>query len=352
VSQRAADSESQAPLRSRQRSTAQSANDSGSSERLNTPSTSNASYSASVAPGEHVNPDEALPSIETMFRFGASLSPDRNSALRARSPSFSFTPPTSEERTVFTPSSTSASGGLPAEGRASSQVSSLNGRIAALGISRDNTPRQSLSRGEASFNPGSGHDHSSTTPDLNPDGGNAAPSPSVRGLTAGMATIGLGPDDVPSRTHLSPQSPSPAMVMGDMASSPGSTSRRRSSSHVNPTPHNVADEEPPHERFHDPDVQSQLTASKGRIDDLVYVLESSSLHNEPDSRIRALYLQAVALSQYQSPSARTVGLVGDSGVGMFHRGPLKRSFSSQSAGKTSLLNSLLDRRGFARTVGG
>lgn len=152
---------------------------------------------------------------------------------------------------------------------------------------------------------------------MTPNGGNAAPSSPILGLTAGMATIGLGPDDLQSRTHLSPRSPSPGMVMGDVASSPGSISRRRSGSHVNPTPHNVADEEPPHERFHDPDVQSQLTASRGLIDDLVYILESSSLHNEPESRIRALYLQAVALSQYQNPSARTVGLVGDSGVGMF-----------------------------------
>lgn len=104
--------------------------------------------------------------------------------------------------------------------------------------------------------------------------------------------------------------------MSDAASSPGSTSRRRSGS-IDPTPHRVADEEPPHDRFHDPDFQSQLAISKGLVADLVYILESSSLHDEPESRIQALYLQAVALSHYQNPSARIVGLVGDSGVGRY-----------------------------------
>ncbi|EXJ72753.1 uncharacterized protein A1O5_03900 [Cladophialophora psammophila CBS 110553] len=122
------------------------------------------------------------------------------------------------------------------------------------------------------------------------------------------------------------------MVMVNGASSPGSASRRRSGSQVDLTPHNVTDEEPPHARFHEPDFQLQLAISKGLVEDLVYVLESSSLHSEPGSRIRTLYLQAVKLSRYQDPSTRTVGLVGNSGVG-----------------KSSLLNSLLDRRGFART---
>ncbi|OCT52141.1 hypothetical protein CLCR_07998 [Cladophialophora carrionii] len=250
----------------------QSENSPDSPGRLTTPATSSdSSHSPSVPTGEDIDPDEPLPSIEMDPGLEATLTTEGDSSLRARSPSFSITPPTFGGNTVSTTSST--------------------------------TPN--------------GHDDSPTTPTMTQNGGHAAPTSPIRGLTASMASIGLGPDGLQSspqshRTLLSPQSPTPDRV--DAAISPGSASRRHSRTPADRTPHAVTDEEPPHQRFYDPDVQLQLAISKGLVQDLVYALESSSLHDEPESRIRALYLQAIELSQYQNPSVRTVGLVGDSGV--------------------------------------
>ncbi|KAF2789491.1 hypothetical protein K505DRAFT_365563 [Melanomma pulvis-pyrius CBS 109.77] len=60
-------------------------------------------------------------------------------------------------------------------------------------------------------------------------------------------------------------------------------------------------------------------------------LSSSTLHREQGSNIESLHQQAIRLSAFQPPSSRIVGLVGDSGVG-----------------KSSLINSLLDKEDFAR----
>ncbi|KIW96149.1 uncharacterized protein Z519_03216 [Cladophialophora bantiana CBS 173.52] len=319
-----ADAESSTRRTSGQIYNPQSENDSRSSGRLNTCSTSNPSHSPNVATHDQDDPDEPLPSIETEPELGPTLTTDRDSALRARSPSFFISPPPSKNP-FFTPSCTPVSKAAPV---AESQVSSLDERMAALGLSRDSTPHQSLSRRTASPTRNSTHDQPSS-PDIIPNGGYVAPispTPILRepdGLQSSLPN---------KATHLSPRSPSPDIVMGDGASSPGSASRRRSGSRVDLTPHNVTEEEPPDATFHDPDFQLQLAISKGLVEDLVSILERSSLHNEPESRIRGLYLQAVKLSRYQHPSTRTVGLVGDTGVG-----------------KSSLLNSLLDRIGFART---
>lgn len=93
----------------------------------------------------------------------------------------------------------------------------------------------------------------------------------------------------------------------------------------------MADELPPQERFHEPAFQQSLSSAKHLMANIVGVLASSSLHNEPDSTMQRLYQQAIDLSGFQYPSTRTVGLVGDSGVG-----------------KSSLINSLLDIEGLAR----
>lgn len=93
----------------------------------------------------------------------------------------------------------------------------------------------------------------------------------------------------------------------------------------------MVDELPPQERFHEPVFQQSFSSAKHLMANLVGVLASSSLHNEPDSAMQRLYQQAIDLSRFQYPSTRTMGLVGDSGVG-----------------KSSLINSLLDIEGLAR----
>ncbi|KAI0431968.1 hypothetical protein F5Y09DRAFT_303069 [Xylaria sp. FL1042] len=138
-------------------------------------------------------------------------------------------------------------------------------------------------------------------------------------------------EDSRSRPFLDPMShglasPSPGR--------PGSRSRR-SSSRIILEKHDVRDEAPPNDRFSLPGLQKALGDTKKSMTELVDVLGSSAVGNEPDSIMKRLHGQAKDLSQFESPSRRIVGFVGDSG-----------------AGKSSLLNSLLDRRELARSSNG
>lgn len=95
------------------------------------------------------------------------------------------------------------------------------------------------------------------------------------------------------------------------------TARRRSSSRVDAAPHNVRDEEPPEDRFHNAAVQQGFASAKALMQSLAAVLGSSSLHVEPDSAMRRLHERAGELGRFQCPSTRIVGFVGDSGVGAY-----------------------------------
>ncbi|OAP58566.1 hypothetical protein AYL99_07656 [Fonsecaea erecta] len=159
---------------------------------------------------------------------------------------------------------------------------------------------------------------------------------SVDDVAYGVENIRLGTQNTPPatptpHTYLDPRSPSPNTPHEAATRSPRSASRRRSGSHVDLT-HKVAEEEPPPSQFHAPEFQREFGHARNLVNHLVNVLASSSLHNETQSGIGALYQQAVALSRFQKPSTRTVGLVGDQGVG-----------------KSSVLNSLLDFKSFARS---
>jgi ABC-type multidrug transport system ATPase subunit len=82
-------------------------------------------------------------------------------------------------------------------------------------------------------------------------------------------------------------------------------------------------------------VQEALSNARIQTKRIANVLSSSSLHQEIGSSIQNLYQQATKLNNFQLPSSRIVGLVGDSG-----------------AGKSSLINSLLDKNNLARAVSG
>lgn len=94
--------------------------------------------------------------------------------------------------------------------------------------------------------------------------------------------------------------------------------RRRSSSRMNTRVHNVQDEEPPQDRFHDPAFQQAFGEAKRIMSELSNVLGSNSLHIDPDSTMQRLHREAGDLAIFQCPSSRTVGFVGDSGVGTLH----------------------------------
>ncbi|KAL3290649.1 tat pathway signal sequence [Colletotrichum asianum] len=129
-----------------------------------------------------------------------------------------------------------------------------------------------------------------------------------------------------------PEATSPVFGLRQTSLSPRPPRRSRRVSRTNQAPHDVKDEELPHDRFHHPDVQSAFLEAKTLMSRLARVLGSSPLHVDPDSAIKRLHKRAKDLSRFQCPPTRTVGFVGDSGVG-----------------KSSLLNSLLHQEGLART---
>jgi hypothetical protein len=113
---------------------------------------------------------------------------------------------------------------------------------------------------------------------------------------------------------------------------PSSGRPRRSSSRVNLLPHNVRDEQPPQDRFHEPAFQQAFRDSKALMGGLAEVLGSNTLHLEPDSTMKSLRQTAQDLATFQCPPTRVVGLVGDSGVGMHLR------FGNQSPSWTGVDN--------------
>ncbi|KAH5431380.1 hypothetical protein HBI38_166430 [Parastagonospora nodorum] len=114
-------------------------------------------------------------------------------------------------------------------------------------------------------------------------------------------------------------------------SSPLQSRRRRSVSAANMRRHQVEDEHPPETAFHVPEVQQALSDVRSVVSKMVGVLSTSNLHLGRNSSVQSLHQKAIELERCQIPSSRIVGLVGDSGVG-----------------KSSLINSLLDKNGFAK----
>jgi hypothetical protein len=91
-------------------------------------------------------------------------------------------------------------------------------------------------------------------------------------------------------------------------------SRRRSSSQT-PQTYDVRNEEIPQDGFHNPAFQQALRDAQRLMSGLAEVLASGSFHNDPDSTIQRIHREVRDLAQFQCPPSRTVGFVGDSGVG-------------------------------------
>ncbi len=131
--------------------------------------------------------------------------------------------------------------------------------------------------------------------------------------------------------------PSPPKSRGASAEretrSPSASRRRRSGQRVNEDRHQVESEEPSRASFYTQEFQEALKNARRLTASIVNVLSSSNLHLEHGSTVHSLHQQAIRLNEFQLPSSRIVGLVGDSGVG-----------------KSSLINSLLDKADLARAV--
>ncbi|KAI1045821.1 hypothetical protein LB505_014328 [Fusarium chuoi] len=94
------------------------------------------------------------------------------------------------------------------------------------------------------------------------------------------------------------------------------TPRRRRSSTGAVQQHDVADEELPDDAFHSPEFQSAFRDAKQLMSNIQSVLGSSNVHEGSESTMRKLHEEAGELAAFEYPATRTVGFVGDSGVGL------------------------------------
>jgi hypothetical protein len=144
------------------------------------------------------------------------------------------------------------------------------------------------------------------------------PASTIASIANGVDNMNIESNDSPLSgvspgLHLHPSSPSPDRIIAGAANPPRSASRRRSSSQ-RPV-HSVEDEELPRAPFHDPAFQREFQGVQRLMAELAGALEDSPLHNEPGTAIATLHKRAQDLRAFQCHSTRTVGLVGDSGVG-------------------------------------
>jgi hypothetical protein len=132
-------------------------------------------------------------------------------------------------------------------------------------------------------------------------------------VAAAIADVARGSDA--QTALLEHPSPEPGPDPSRSSSALRRSARRRTGSRNVLTPHDVRDEEPPVDRFHDAEFQQSFGLAKALMASLVEVLASSDLHTEPDSTMRQLHQRAEDLAAFDCPLTRTVGFVGDSGVG-------------------------------------
>lgn len=238
------------------------------------------------------DPDTPLPSVEPVF--GSSTSSQRSTAIR--------TPSSSARSTRASQSSTRES--------LSNQVRGLNlaSRTPVSASPSSPAPTRDTIRSRTSSTPSIQVTHT--------------PPPTTPSVQDGR-----------TRTDSLVQAVDALQVRGSPARSRSPSRRRRSGSNIVREIHRIEDEESPQSLFHQREVQEALTGARGVMDMVAQALASSNLHREQGSAIQRLYQQVVNLSEFQPPGSRIVGLVGDSGVG-----------------KSSLINSLLDLKEFARAV--
>ncbi|KAL4991483.1 hypothetical protein BDW68DRAFT_142463 [Aspergillus falconensis] len=98
--------------------------------------------------------------------------------------------------------------------------------------------------------------------------------------------------------------------------------------------YSLREEELPPAPIYDLRLQQSLREVRSHLADLVVSMERSELVRDEASDIGALYKQVESTSKFEYPETRIVGFIGDSGVG-----------------KSSLINSLLDHEGLARSSG-
>ncbi|KAF2688370.1 hypothetical protein K458DRAFT_414140 [Lentithecium fluviatile CBS 122367] len=253
------------------------------------------SSTPSLAFGDDHDPDRPLPSVERDFSVTSS---------RQNTPS----------TTVYTPS-TSTHVGSTQQAPDQDTVLQQIGDLRNLRFTSSQTP------GASSSQRGTPTPSIHVSPSAPSDGSSQPPAGRADSLSGGIAALHIG----------SLRADSPGASGMRESRSPSPSRRRRSGSGINRDTHRVENEDPPQALFHMPEVQEAFANARSLTSRVVNVLSSSNLHRESGSSIQSLHQRAIELNGFQLPSSRIVGLVGDSGVG-----------------KSSLINSLLDKVDLAR----
>jgi len=238
----------------------------------------------------------------------------------------------SQSRDLLTPQSDTAS--ITSTAFADAQISDLAQQLGTIPLSQD-MPIPSIEESSDSSSGGArvarGTDYSRTPSASLPP----SSTYSTRSLRAspvsrltntymddhlGMSDVAaalesVGRDSRSPSAFLRPESP----AIGTGSPSSRRASRRRSSSRANAARHDVRDEELPNDAFHESTFQQSLSDAKRLMAELTEVLSSNAIRHEPDSTMSRLQVKARELASFHCPSTRTVGFVGDSGVGEFPR---------------------------------
>lgn len=258
----------------------------------------------------------------------------------------SATPPTSgsslsgsssrEDATIYTPSVTP--NGDDAVRRNAAGEGSLERDLALLSIeanqdppNRSRTPSYSLAP-SPSIGPGGTSGSACPMPRSTPT---PTPSDALASLDVQLGGLALSAESrftapPASQTYLQPGNLSPDANISGRASP--RSHRRRSSTRGSQVRHEISEEEPPADPFHDDAFQLAFLDAKRLMVRMAEELSSSSISHEAGSTLGRLHQEATHLAEFECLNTRIVGFVGDSGVG-----------------KSSLINSLLDIRGLART---
>lgn len=148
--------------------------------------------------------------------------------------------------------------------------------------------------------------------------------PVHRGTMSQPSTSNSSPDRIDAALDVQmtgPATQTPIMEPQDPLPVPRLTPRRRSGPSAQQSFHKVDEEELPSDRYHEASFQGALASTKQLMCDLSRVLGSGSIHLEPDSVMRSLHERAELLGRFEPPSTRTIGFVGDTGVGKPFRAP-------------------------------
>jgi hypothetical protein len=115
--------------------------------------------------------------------------------------------------------------------------------------------------------------------------------------------------------------------------------------------YNLRTENLPDVPIYDARLQNALRETKEQLRKLHEVMDFGPGIANPAPNLATLAQQTDRLSEFEYPQFRTIGLVGDSGVGKEHRETCETQTDAR-IGKSSLINSLLDERGIAKSVRG